>query len=365
MKINGLNLGMIACVLGFCSSVALADDPTSPDLPPPRTIKLEPEQTDYLNRFGVNYRMGLNISVDFRHLGGLNGANAGPAIGSAVNRNYDNGYNRVDSSTNAGGLTWNWGYNSPNSVQGGNLVLQSDSTPANASSNDRRDDPQHGFEITYQRELIRHKHWRAGVEAAVGYTFISGHDTRTLFNTVYRTNDAFNLNGVIPPPAGYQGSSSNTAVLLSSEPSSRTVETVPNAATITGERSIDSHVFTFRFGPYIEFPVSERLSLFVDGGLTLAVAQTKFSFDETVTINDPAFDIQNSGHHSGSGWDTDVAVGGYIEGGVSYAINKRWSAVGAVEYQMAGHEINDVQGKQSVLNLNKAFIISLGVTYSF
>ena len=58
-------------------------------------------------------------------------------------------------------------------------------------------------------------------------------------------------------------------------------------------------------------------------------------------------------------------MGGYIEGGISYALNKHWRAVGAIEYQMAGREINDVQGKQSVLSLNKAVIISVGVTYSF
>src|SRR5215813_4119479 len=62
------------------------------------------------NRFGLNYRMGLNISVDFRKLGGLALSQPGPATGSAVNRTYDNGYNRVDSSTNAGGVTWFWGY---------------------------------------------------------------------------------------------------------------------------------------------------------------------------------------------------------------------------------------------------------------
>jgi opacity protein-like surface antigen len=367
MKITGLKLAMIACLSGAYCAVAIADTNSSPETySPPRTIKLEPEQTDYLNRFGVNYRMGLNMSVDFRHLGGLGLSNPGPQNGSAVDRRYDNGYNLVDSSTNAGGLTWNWGYNSANSVQGGNLVLQSDATSPNARSDDRRDDPQHGFEITYQRELIRRKHWRAGIEVAGGYSFISIKDSRTLFNTVYRTNDAFNLSGIIPPPPGYQGSSSNTAALLSSEPSSRTVETVPNAATITGDRSIDSHVFTIRLGPYLEVPVNDRLSLFVDGGLAMAVAQTKFSFHETVTISDPTYDINlTSGPRSGSGTQTDFLVGGYVEGGISYAFNKHWSAVGAVEFQAAGREINHVQGKESVLNLNKSCIISVGLTYAF
>src|ERR1700730_3878686 len=43
------------------------------------------------NRLGLSYRMGLNISVDFRKLGGLALSNPGPATGNTVNRNYDNG----------------------------------------------------------------------------------------------------------------------------------------------------------------------------------------------------------------------------------------------------------------------------------
>src|SRR3954452_21283028 len=131
MKRCDFKSAVLACALVASYGIATADntDSGSENYSPPRTIKLEPEQPDYLNRIGLNYRMGLNMSVDFRHLGGLAGQNPGPQQGSAVNRNYDNGYNRVDSSTNAGGLTWNWGYNSPHSVQDGNLVLQSDSTP--------------------------------------------------------------------------------------------------------------------------------------------------------------------------------------------------------------------------------------------
>jgi hypothetical protein len=100
--------------------------------------------------------------------------------------------------------------------------------------------------------------------------------------------------------------------------------------------------------------------------LTLAVAQTRFSFHETVTISDPTYDINlTSGLRSGSGSQTDFVVGGYVGGGISYALNKRWSVVGAAQFQAAGKEVNNVRGKQSVLDLGKAFIISAGVTYSF
>jgi opacity protein-like surface antigen len=358
----------IFSLLASSTGIAQAESTNAPaeKYTPPPTIKLEPEQSDYLNRIGLNYRMGLNISVDFHKLGGLALSDPGPARGSAVNRHYDNGYNLVDSSTNAGGYTWYWGYSSPNSVQGGNLALQSDATLSNASSNDRRDDPQNGVELTYQRELIRRKHWRGGLEAALGYTFISVKDSRTLLNTVYRTNDSFNLNGVIPPTAPYFGGPSNAAVLISSEPASRTTEVLPNAATITGDRQIDTHLFTIRLGPYVEFPINDRLNIYAEGGLTLAIADTKFSFHETVTISDPTYDINLvSEPRSGSGSQTDFAVGGYVGGGVSYALTKQLSLVGGVEFQAAGREVNHVQGKESILDLGKAFIISLGVSYSF
>jgi opacity protein-like surface antigen len=357
---------VFASVAGLTAARAASTNSAPEQYAPPRTIRLEPEQPDYLNRIGLNYRMGLNISVDFRKLGGLALSNPGSRTGSAVNRSYDNGYNLVDSSTNAGGLTWFWGYTSTNSVQGGNLALQSDATLPNATSNDRRDDPQSGLELTYQRELIRRKHWRAGLEAGLGYTFIGIRDSRTLMNRVYRTNDAFNLNGVIPPTAPYFGGQSNSAVLISSEPASRTTEVLEGAATITGSRDIDCHLFTIRLGPYLEIPVNDRLNIFLNGGLTLAVAQTKFSFHETVTISDPTYDINLvSEPRSGSGSQTDFLVGGYVGGGISYALTKQLSLVGGVQFQAAGREVNRVQGKESVLDLGKAFIISVGVAYSF
>src|SRR5262249_40352154 len=159
-----------------------------------------------------------------------------------------NGYNRIDSSTNAGGLTWNWGYQSPQSVRGDSLVLQSYSSPANATSLDRQDNPQQGFEFFYQRELKREKHWRFGPEAALGDKLISVTDRRSLKNTAYRTNDAFSLNGNIPPLAPYNGTFEGPGALIGSTPI-RSVDILPGTAVIDGERSVDANLLTMRFGP--------------------------------------------------------------------------------------------------------------------
>src|SRR5215213_9419437 len=95
----------------------------------------ESRDTNKLNRIGLGYRMGMNIKVDFKKLGGFAAiSDPGPALGIA-NRSYDNGsYNLVDSSTNGGGLTWYWGYEDPGQLQGGALIMESASAPNNVTS---------------------------------------------------------------------------------------------------------------------------------------------------------------------------------------------------------------------------------------
>jgi hypothetical protein len=310
--------------------------------------------------------MGLNITVDFKKLGGLALSDPGPPTGSAVNRNYDNGYNRVDSSGNAGNLTWYWGYQNPNSVVGDNLSLQSYRTPANATSSNHSDDPQSGVEIFYQRELKRGKRWRLGAEAAAGYTYISVSDSSTLKNKSYRTNDTFALGGIIAPLAPYNGTFQGPGALIGSAPADRTTDVLAGSATIVGNRNLESDVFLFRLGPYLEYQLTERFSLIANGGLTLAVTRTDFSFNEIVTISDPGNDINLvSSRRSGSGTETDFLVGGYVGGGIQYALTRQINLVAGARYQMAGETVSTEGGKRGLLDLGKSIIVTLGASYSF
>src|SRR5690242_3901630 len=111
------NHQLIATALLFAAATwtlpARAEELAETPSAAPASVNLEPAAPEFKNRIGLSYRMGLNITVDFKKLGGLGLSNPGPATGGAVNRNYDNGYNRVDSSGNAGNQTWYWGYSSP------------------------------------------------------------------------------------------------------------------------------------------------------------------------------------------------------------------------------------------------------------
>src|SRR5581483_8743804 len=128
-----------------------------------RPVELVPMAPAKRNRVSVSYRMGLNITADFKKLGGLAAlSNPGPALGGVANRTYDNGYNLIDIANNDHGpgfqnTTWNWGYQNAGAVQGDQMVFTSSSSPADGVSRDNSRDPQHGLEIGYSREL-----WQKG-----------------------------------------------------------------------------------------------------------------------------------------------------------------------------------------------------------
>ncbi len=326
-----------------------------------------------LNRIGLSYRMGMNITVDFKKLGGLPAlSDPGPPTGATFNRNYDNGsYNRVDISGNAGGTTWNWGYENANQLQGNSLVMESSSSPANAVSKNRENDPQHGFELSYSRQLYRHKNLRFGLEAAFGYTLVDASDSHTLFATVNRITDSFAIPGGVNvvPEAPYHGTFMGPGPLMSASPD-RTTSVISRDAIITGQRKIDSDVFTLRLGPYVELPVYKRLSFILSGGLSLVAANTAFSYNETVTLSDTG---QVSGPRSSSGSQTDFLVGGYVAGNLSLAITTELSLFGGVQFQSAGRSVTDsrtlnnqpVTQKESVLDLGEAVLVVFGVSYAF
>lgn len=341
--------------------------PEAPDVGPMFTLQAQkPEQR--LNRFGLNYRMGLNISVDFKHLGGRAFTDVGPATGTTVNRTYDNGYNRVDSTgNNHGGYqgTWDWSYSNPNSFQGDHILVQSYSAPANASSNDNGDDPYHGLELTYNRQFFEGKHWRGGLETGLGYNHISIDDSRGLTTGATRLSDAYYGPGVeawpAPPgPATYGG----PGAVIDAAPTSRTTDALARAAAISGGRKLETELFTWRVGPYVEFPLTERLSAGLSGGLVLALAQSDFSYNEDVVITDSVYGGASASSH-GSASQTDVLVGGYVGGSLSYALTSDFSLVAGAQFQALGDTTITAGNKQAVLNLGQSIFVSLGVAYSF
>jgi len=330
-------------------------------------VELEKKPEEPRNRVGLNYRMGLNITADFKHLGGYTGTNPGRPNGT-VNRNYDNGYNRVDITGNNHGpgfedTTWYWGYADPGSVRGDSIVLTSSSAPNAAFSKHNGDDPQHGFEFTYSRELYRNpKHdWRAGAEAGLGYTRMSINDTRKLTTVVTTISDTYVVpGGVVVPPSDYQGTFEGPGAIIDSDPERNFSISSSLTSSVTGKREMDANIFALRLGPYAEVPLGKGWSFMLGGGVYMAVGDITFRFNETVRIS--GFEPQS---RSSSDSETEFLVGGYVGGSIGYALTDDVMLTAGAQFQSTGRTLQRHSGKTATLDMGEAVIVSVGASYAF
>ena len=353
----------------LAASLASAQDNTAP-------LRVEQDTPSPLNRFGLSYRMGFNISARFRNIGGYPAlANPGLTPNGAA-WNYDNGYNLDDAPGTPPGVTWYWGYINGSQVHDGNLYLSRSTSSAEVSSGDKQNDPQPGFEFTYNRELgkIGQVHW--GVEGAFNFMNLTIHDNGKFFGNVTVQTDAYALNGVIPPQPPYYGTYEGPVPggpnrpVISDTPVPQAATTVPNGASITGERKVDADVYGFRVGPYFEIPLTRKLALTLSGGLAVASLNSQFKFNETVTmpgINTtlPGGPQVNTVTRAGSSSRNDFLLGGYAAGSFSYAFTKSWSAFVGGQYQNVGRFSQQIAGKQADLDLSKSIFVTIGAGYSF
>jgi len=329
-----------------------------------RNVQLPDPPVHDLNRIGLSYRVGYNISAKFTGLGGFAAqSNPGPSTGG-VNHEYDDGYVRVDSTHNGLGLTWNWGFDSASQVQGDNLLLSSTRTVASGSAREGANDFQHGIEATYARELGTFRKARWGFEGAFNFMNVNMRNNASVPVSVTRLTDTYALDGVIPfdpitSQNPYQGTFMGPGPLIADAPIQRTEQVVPSGAIATGSRRLDANLFGLRIGPYIELPLSPKWTVGLNGGLALVMVESNFRFNETVSYSNTSL-IQ-----SGSKSDTDLLPGGYIEGNIAYQLNKSVSLQAGVQFQDVGDFTQKVNGKKATLHLTSGLLFTLGANYSF
>lgn len=328
----------------------------------PLQAQLEPPTDQNPNRIGLSYRAGFNITAQFSGLGGFPRQSApGPATGGGINRNYDDGYNRVDSAGNAGGETWYWGYAGAPGQNPGNdtIVMHSATAEANGVSDDQNGDPQHGIELTFNRQLgtLGKSPW--GVELAFNFMDLTVRDNSAVRGPATVISDAFALDGVTPPLPPYAGTFSGPGALLGDSPS-RTVATVADAALISGSRNLSASVFGWRVGPYLQLPLDRYFSFSVSGGLAAALVDSDFDFHNSVSIG-----AAGPLARSGSGSDCDVLWGGYVGGTLSCAVNERLSLFAGVQFQALQTFSQTAGGAKAEIDFGKSLFATAGVGWSF
>ena len=305
------------------------------------------------NRFSLAARFGFNITAKIRNLGSGGPAFSGvtpPDPGAAtpgVNHNYDDGYNRVDSFGNSGGLTWNWGYAKASQIVGDNLVM-SRSLPGELTGN-FDGDPRLGVELTYARQLDQLGYGYWGVEAAFGFMDLNLHNTAPI-NSAVLAVDAYSLGGILPPGAGYQGSFAGPGPLISDTPA--------RADTLLSR--LDGSALSLRLGPYVEFPLASCVAISFSGGLALLYVDSDFQFQEMATVSGVPTVLR-----SGAGTHRETLAGGYVGANLSVAVAKSLNLLLGVQYQHVDNFTQRVGDKQAEIDFGKTVFATAGLSFSF
>jgi hypothetical protein len=283
------------------------------------------------NRFSFGSRLPFNVSATFENSVGTPAqTDPGPPVGYGLARNHDDGYVRVDSDGNAGGLTWNWGYRDADQVPGdGNLYLHSASAGPPEASHRDADHPQLGFEFAWLREVHRTENYAWGFLLAFNYTHLTINDARPRWASAQRLTDAYSLGGLIPPgdprqPGWqYQGSYDVPGLLIDDTPLRRSSAPLAAGAQTAGTRRLDADAFGWRLGPWLEFPLTRRLGVSFGGGLSLAWVDSQFEFDETTHVPG-AVPTRAQG---------SLLPGVYAETRLHLTLNRQWSLYAGFEFQ--------------------------------
>jgi hypothetical protein len=361
----------IRCALPLLLLGAL---PGRGQLPPPDAtapVPLEAPAADSLNRFGLAWGISFNLQVGFKNVGAFAAqTDPGPATGGRFNRTYDDGFNRVDITGNNHGpgyanTTWYWGYESGSQIvpSTGNpqSVVMHSSSSGGAATIGRDDDASPGVEFSYSRELLRHEHWRLGLEGVLGYTELNIEDSAAASAGVSQITDAFAVpassSGQFLPSPGLGATAQGPGAVIGSAPS-RTTSIL--AGQVAGNRRFRADLFGLRLGPYFEVPLGKKAAFDLSGGFALMYVNSDFSFNETTAVSGlGSISSRASGSHD------DLLPGGYVAGAFSYAITRDWTAFAGAQAQDVGTYTHTEGGRQAVLDLRQLVFVTLGVFYSF
>lgn len=313
---------------------------------------------------GFGYAPMLNLSADFRGLGGLSAANPLPALEPAVFGEYDDGFVHPDISGDTA-LTSYWSYRDNGQIDpagGGFLDLSRSSVPGRVGV-EEDGHAEAGFEIFVTREFGALELggmpaiW--GLKGRLHYAGIDLSNSTALAAATRRTTDSFPLDGVIPPLAPYSGSFTGPGPLLSTA-ATRTTVSQPDTATISGAREIRADLFTFGIGPWLAVEPVERLWIEIEAGLTVAVIDGDFSHFTRTTAPDG-----RSGVAAGSGGRTTALPGFHAGLSAIYRIDERWETFLHGRYQYLDDFTVRAGPASAELDFDGTFVLAAGIRYRF
>ena len=342
---------------------------------PVRAADLE-ERTESRHHFGASLPVWLKAGAKFT---ATRATNPGPAAGSAVDRFYDDGYNRVNAAGNpvlppAGPFamprTSFFGYQSDGQVAnlpaspaaGGALSMHSGQLNGGDYGRSLDNQPLPGLEFFYRYDWKAGRNWQVSWELAAAYNFFNWEQHGAPNSTVNLLTDVFALGGVVlPPGAPYDGPFTPTpfSPQIGSTPT-RTEATV--AAAVTGKRRLQLHAMQFRAGPAFQWEPNANWQIGLQGGLALGVGFSQLSFAEQITVADPTVPvISQSGRSSAA----HFWAGLFSSLRINRRLGEHWDAHVEIRHLLTDAIHHNGPTRSGEISLSEGFAVATCVSYRF
>jgi len=324
------------------------------------------EDTTKTNSLTFSARFGMNISSKFKNLGRFSIPGAGAGITRRTPHgdlyNYNDGYVLKDGAA-PDGQTWYWGYDdSARQISGDTITMSKAAGTGKFATREDDDIPSIGAELVFRHQLGVRKSFIWGAEVAANYQSLSIVDHRPVSGIVGTKTDVYAYTPNTTPPSAtpdspYQGPFGGPGFLIGDTPISTRDGT--STAVLSGRRELDSDIWGFRLGPYIDFPIAEKLNLSFSGGFAFALLDNKATWNETLTVGSAMYPIK------GHGTDDDLLYGYFFAANLAWQVSDRWSVVGGLQYQDLGKYDHAIGGRRVVLDLSDGMFVTLGLGYTF
>lgn len=322
------------------------------------------------HRVGIKFRAFNNVSASFEGLGAYTPPNPVPPTATGTAKDYDDGFVGVDISGNAGGLTWNWGYDDASQYDAsgtGTIAFNQTGVIDGSGSVDDREDFNPGFEVVYEYLLDPGEVSFFGKQIAVqpslrasfGYVHIDIESNGIAGVDLTRLTDTYALNGVIPPSAPYTGSFAGPGPLLSDTPI-RSQQVIASGGTITGSREITAHLIPFKFGPAASLQLQDRFAVDLSAGLTFAPIFGDFDVTETTTV--PGV---GASKRSVDDDESSILGGFYLDLGIAYQLNQSWSIHATAGCRYLSSFDMESDGVRAELEFDEVYTLGFGISKQF
>lgn len=253
-----------------------------------------------------------------------------PSIGTEgeyADRDYNDGYVNQNGGTADHGLTWFWGYDSASQVQGDSLVYsatgarsayrESSTYHGGLRSNDDMEgfSPQIDILITppesspqmFDGFLFSFSYF--GDDQDGRYSNFGARQTRDDYRLDF--TDSYDLDGVIPPSEGYQGSYDGPGASIGNLPTSRyrndvLINTDVASFTNSISTSFELDSFSLAFGPTFSGLISDQWQWQASCGATFNVL--KWSASQTENLSVTQTNTSEKIHHQWKDKDSGTTV---------------------------------------------------------